>query len=177
MCLHTCWQYHPYFHLIYPPSTQHYFLDHFIDKVPAYVVRAPTIVETRVTSVASCRTRGPTAYLFLLVHLTNDGLEGLPVRLKLEADAMLKAEPRLEVGTPRQSTRSLVGTWRYKVRYTVAFDYYVNGNRVTPLTLVDFLALAELANEQDPSRSGYPGIVFSALTTLFTGLMSKRSCC
>jgi hypothetical protein len=66
-----------------------------------------------------------------------------------------------------QSVRELVGTRHYDVCHTMQFNE--RG------TLAQLLVLAELATEQDRTRAVYPATLFSAMETLFDGVVTSST--
>ncbi|KAJ6577854.1 hypothetical protein B0H19DRAFT_1253158 [Mycena capillaripes] len=160
LCFHRCWNYNPDLKIIFTrwdiSSTVQNYINTFLVALP----EAPTIRETRVSSVAYCSTRGLTGYPFLIVRLRHPHFN-LPILMKLCGD---DESPRLTLGRVDSSVRRLVGTWRYDVWQTVVFPPYQS----LP-TLPDLLALAEFTDERDWMRARYPETLFFAIKALFNG--------
>ncbi|KAJ7270703.1 hypothetical protein B0H12DRAFT_1067357 [Mycena haematopus] len=132
---------------------------------------------TLVCSVSYCHTHGSAGYPFLIVQLRYPNFTDLPVLMKLEG-ADSPEETLLTLGGVHQGMRGLVGTWRYYVCNTVEFSKrgsIIDDKWVPPPKVVDFLALAELANESDCTRTGYPATLFLTLKTLFHGVESSSA--
>ncbi|KAJ7112923.1 hypothetical protein C8R44DRAFT_930426 [Mycena epipterygia] len=178
---HRCWQYNPDLIAIFPSIETRYtlshYLQHFLDSIP----RAPTIAEPRLSSVLYCRTRGPSAYPFLIVHLKHWVLSARPVVLKLQGfDGVpsVRDSPRdtwspwdtpeegctFTVARAGQSVRALVGTRRYDVCHTM---------RCRKGGIVDVLVLAELATERDRTRAVYPATLFSVMEAVCEGSVTS----
>ncbi|KAJ7769052.1 hypothetical protein B0H14DRAFT_2968119 [Mycena olivaceomarginata] len=166
MCIplgfHRCWQYNSDLALVFSPWEHPYGLEYYIQSFLKSIKRAPTIAETYVSSVAYCRTRGPTGYPFLIVQLRHRGFWDLPVHLKVCGDDSPKKMPGLTLGGVHQSMRGLVGTWRYDVCHTISSPHFHDAP-----ALPDLLTIAELVMERDCGRAGYPALLFSALKALF----------
>ncbi|KAJ7921306.1 hypothetical protein B0H13DRAFT_2318432 [Mycena leptocephala] len=129
------------------------------------------------SSRSTGRTRGASAYPFLIIHLRHPEPYAQPVVLKLQRfDGPLtvqKDDPRdpsdtsefstFTVARVGQSVRELVGTWRYDVCYTMKCG------------IADLLVLAELSTERDGSRVVYPVALFLALETLCNGTVTRST--
>ncbi|KAJ7825227.1 hypothetical protein B0H14DRAFT_2596737 [Mycena olivaceomarginata] len=163
LCFHRCWNYNPDLKIIFTrwdvSSTVQNYIKAFLVALPA----APSIRETRVSSVAYCSTRGLRGYPFLIVRLRHPHFN-LPILMQLCGD---DESPLLTLGRVDSSVRRLVGTWRYDVWQTVVFPPYQS-----PPTLPDLLALAEFADERDWTRARYPETLFFAIKALFNGAVS-----
>ncbi|KAJ6534245.1 hypothetical protein B0H19DRAFT_1271965 [Mycena capillaripes] len=181
LCGHTCWQYNPDLRLIFPSSESRDALDHYIESFIFATIRAETITEASVTSVSYCRTRGLSAYPFLIVRLEHSTLKARPILLKLQGfDGPLterKSSYRtgwddpdegatLTVAGVNQYVWELVGTWRYDVYHTMKWKY-------KGPSIVDLLVLAELSTERDRTRAVYPTTLFLALRALFKGVVKS----
>ncbi|KAF7358451.1 hypothetical protein MVEN_00895600 [Mycena venus] len=174
MCIplgfHRCWQYNPDLDLIFSLWEHPYSLEYYIQSFLDDLRRAPTIAETYVSSVAYCRTRGPTGYPFLIVRLQHRDFWNMPVHLKVCGDDSPNKMPQLTLGGVDQSIRRLVGTWRYDVYYTISSPHSCDAPE-----LVNLLAIAELAMERDCGRARYPAILFFALKALFIWTVPSSS--
>lgn len=126
---HDCWQYNPDLEAIFPLYETRYSLAHYLQNFLNSIPRAPTIAETELWSILYCRTRGPSAYPFLIVNLKHPALHARTVVLKLQGfdGPVTLREPYIDTWSPydapdecstvaiarfRQSVRQLVGTRR-----------------------------------------------------------------
>ncbi|KAJ7776937.1 hypothetical protein DFH07DRAFT_979165 [Mycena maculata] len=149
------------------------------------VTMTPSIEATSISSVTYCRTRGATAYPFLIVHSKHRLLYEFPVRMKLQGfdgPVTVSADPTsprcdtpgerstFSVAAVRQSVSGLVGTRRYDILHTMAFPLA----GPTPPSIGDLLVLAELSMQWDHTRNGYPPTLFLALKNLFNGPVTSR---
>ncbi|KAJ6536893.1 hypothetical protein B0H19DRAFT_1270588 [Mycena capillaripes] len=171
MCLpffsHRCWQFNPDLEALFPIRERRMTLKGYLDVFLVSLGDAQSIARTSILSVAYCRTRGATAYLFLIIHLKHPQLFQFPARLKLQGfdsarTGVSSSRYAVTVAFVRESMMQLVGTWRYDVLHTMKFTTSANQP-----TVVDLLVLAELSTKWDHTRKGYPAILFSSLKTLY----------
>ncbi|KAJ7112975.1 hypothetical protein C8R44DRAFT_882015 [Mycena epipterygia] len=162
---HDDWQYYSDLELIYPRyETRHTLSSYLYEFLSPLGDLTSTLTNAALRSVLYCRTRGPSAYPFLIVHLQPLAFCARPVVLKLQG---LDGPPEekwgaydnstVTVAGPGQSARALAGR-RYDVCHTM---------QCREAGIVDLLALAELATEENCSRAGYPATLFVALEALF----------
>ncbi|KAJ7248491.1 hypothetical protein C8J57DRAFT_1358377 [Mycena rebaudengoi] len=174
---HNCWQYNEDLSMIFPAHREHLYLNRYRYYFLSDIHRAPTIAETQVRSVLYCRTRGPTAYPFLVVQLRHPrrSLDVRPVLLKLEGfDGPLQEREERE-GDERstvtiagygQSVRGLVGTRRYDVCHTMECP---RGR------IADLLVLAELSTEQDHTTAIFAATLFLAIEYICDGVVTSST--
>ncbi|KAJ7205690.1 hypothetical protein B0H12DRAFT_1160116 [Mycena haematopus] len=180
MCLplvsfsHRCWQYRPHYEAIFPGGELRMSLEDYRRLFLLSVQDAPRIISKYISSVAYCRTRGAGNYPFLIVHLDDPLIADFPVRMKLAGFDGVRAST-LTVAHVRQSVRSLVGTKHFDVLHTSTFRWTVSKTGMIEPSIVDLLALAQLATEWDNSREEYPAALFLALNTLFNATASPSS--
>ncbi|KAJ7453196.1 hypothetical protein FB451DRAFT_673162 [Mycena latifolia] len=152
----------------------------------SYIDCAPSITRTLITSILYCRIRGPTSYPFLLVRLVHAHDHNRPILLKLQGfdgpqgvtdpEALWPTYASIEEGTSfslagvGETERELVGTRHYDVYHTMVFP----APDPAP-TIVDLLAVTELATQHDHTRAGHPPTLFLALKDLFNGVVTSST--
>ncbi|KAJ7899433.1 hypothetical protein B0H13DRAFT_1883894 [Mycena leptocephala] len=166
---HRCWEYNPDLDAIFPMYERRSSLARYIENFLDSINRITSITNVTVSSVSYCRTRGPSAYPFLIVHLSYREIGGRPIMLKLqgfdgpptEGDAYYNPEEHatVTVAYVGESIRRLAGARRYDVCHTLDFG----GNWVG---IADLLVVAELSAERDRTRQGIPQPLFGAGSAL-----------
>ncbi|KAJ7453190.1 hypothetical protein FB451DRAFT_1185442 [Mycena latifolia] len=154
------------------------YLDHFFTSLDP----APRIAQTFLASVKYCRTRGPTGFLFLIVHLFHMRDPSRPILLKLQGFdgplsipnpfptcSSLEEASSFNLGGIAETERQVVGTRHYDAYHTISFPM------PDAPTIVDFLTATELATQRDHTRAGYPPTLFLALKALFNGVMTSST--
>ncbi|KAF8198189.1 hypothetical protein K438DRAFT_2016296 [Mycena galopus ATCC 62051] len=172
---HHCAQPHSDLDVLFPFRKTCYSIPSYIDSFFFSIRGARTITKTFVCSVKYCRTRGPTSYPFIIVRLRHPEFWNCGILMKLEGEDSDEKTGYLTLGKADQTVRGLVGTWRYDSLQTVSFPRRPGSS--FPPTLADIITLAELTNQQDSTRAGFPEVFFSAMKVLFTGVVSGGAKC
>ncbi|KAJ6567763.1 hypothetical protein DFH09DRAFT_1156090 [Mycena vulgaris] len=182
-----CWDLTQDLDAIFPPLESSYSLDVYLDMFFNDLSRWPGVTETFISSVAYCRTRGPTGYPFLLVRLLHPKYPALPILLKLQGTEGAPPEiPRypwlmteasaFTFAGMYQTARRLVGA-RYDEYHAMTFPLLPHalplsyGCPRSHPSIVDLLVLTDLATEHDPTCAGFTATFFMALKTLFNGIV------